>query len=65
MISRLLPVVGLGWRRTLVFELLARFMYDAIISTVMARSRRDLGESRLWLVENLWWVIFARLISIS
>jgi hypothetical protein len=28
----------------------------------MARSRRDLVSSRLWLVEDLWWVLFATMI---
>jgi hypothetical protein len=44
---------------------LVRFIYDTTIWTVMARSRRDLGYSRLWLGEDIWWVILARLISTS
>jgi hypothetical protein len=44
---------------------LAKFLYNAIIWTVTARSRRDLGKSRLWPVEDLCWVLFAKMISTS
>jgi hypothetical protein len=31
----------------------ARFLYNARLSIAMARSRRDLGSTRLWMVEDL------------
>jgi hypothetical protein len=37
----------------LISQSLTRFLYNARILNVMARSRRDLGSSRLWLVEDL------------
>jgi hypothetical protein len=47
----------------LISRCLTRFMYNARILNVMARTRRDLALSRFRLVEDLWVIIFAKIIS--
>jgi hypothetical protein len=46
-------------------QYLAGFLYKARIGTVMARSICDLGYSRLWMVEDLQIILFAKIISLS
>jgi hypothetical protein len=66
MISTSQPVVGLGWIAALDFPVFdCRFLYNARILNVVARSRRDLGSSRLWLVEDLQLIRCAKMISTS
>jgi hypothetical protein len=44
---------------------LDRILHDASILNVMARSRRDSGSSRFWLVDDLWFILFEKTILAS
>ena len=66
MISTSQPVVGLGWRTTLFFQLFAQLsLYNTRIWTVMARSICNLGNSRILCNEDLQFISFSQMISTS
>jgi hypothetical protein len=47
----------------LISRCLTQFLYNTRILNVMARTRRDFGSSRFWLVEYLFLVRFEKMIS--